>query len=505
MGVACSTEGCRPCVEASREDLKGGGAPTTCCDPESEEDVSREVDMELGMCRVGTGTQDLAPRDLRMNDAKGEQSPVTPFPGKDCGFFMTENVSPHGVAAELLDKAEHLVDVQGDILKAEAILSQLEACLGGRAEWDAILVSPLFQRFSEKLQLFREVGEACCAEGGDWIEGYRDGGKRIQLRFDPEDSCTVHYRVQVQIPASLTHVMAIAHEVQLMQEWNSTVTGEPKTIGRRTAHYVLLNYQMSILGGLYKFDLLNEIQRFTDPDGGFIAELIQSCDEEHPCFRKPKSGHKRPQTRIKNVWTACGPEHTMMTQAGVLKLPFAITNWLASTVAALAGRLIIGGFVKNSLRSSAPGSPWEGPLRADKLGIYARLNQCLASAQSERRCPRLGKTPEEAEIPPFDLHPFFGRQRLSRTRVEQPWPAEPCAGSPSALSATRSSPVAASPKSVSLTIPPASSTVQTDNTALIKGGAYNIGPGAASPGLAGGGKSPTGSRRGWCCCGRRRT
>ena len=45
--------------------------------------------------------------------------------------------------------------------------------------------------------------------------------------------------------------MAVTNEVQLMPMWNKLVAKEPKTIGRRTALYMVLNYQMAFMA-MYK-------------------------------------------------------------------------------------------------------------------------------------------------------------------------------------------------------------------------------------------------------------
>merc|ERR1712072_989907 len=134
--------------------------------------------------------------------------------------------------------------------------------------------------------------------------------------------------------------------------------------------------------------MLNEIRRFSVTDGGYLVEYIQSCGKEHPSYKAPKSGYKRPETLIKNVWTACGPDLTILVQVGKLVLPFPVTKWVASTVGGIAGRFIIGGLVKNSLKSAERGNPWEELMAKDELGLYSRLDECVASKASELRRPR---------------------------------------------------------------------------------------------------------------------
>merc|ERR1719213_775594 len=101
--------------------------------------------------------------------------------------------------------------------------------------------------------------------------------------------------------------MAVANEIQLMPKWNSLVVKDPEVVGRRTAHYMVLNYQISALGGMYKVDVLNEIRRFSDVEGGYLVEYVTSVPSDHPSYKDAEKGYKRMQTLIKNVITACGP------------------------------------------------------------------------------------------------------------------------------------------------------------------------------------------------------
>jgi len=314
---------------------------------------------------------------------------------------------------EMLQKIEQLVDVAYDILKAEVLLKQLEREAANALEdWDEITSSPLFSRFRRKKAYFSEVGKTVCAGLQNWFSAFEDstGTQTIHGIIDPKDPTCLQYRVRALVPASLTHAMAVANEIEFMPKWNSLIVGQPKVVGRRTAHYMVLNYQMSFVGGMYKVDVLSEIRRFTDVEGGFMAEYIESVPEGHPSYIAPPSGFKRPKTKIKNVWIACGPEHCVLLQFGALNLPFSATKWLASTVGGLAGRFVIGGLVKNSSQASKPGNMWEEALSSDKTGLYGRLTECQQAAASGARSPSKG-TDMKAE---FDLSPYFQRQGFQR-------------------------------------------------------------------------------------------
>jgi len=331
--------------------------------------------------------------------------------GKEAEIDMQETA--------LIDKVIDLVDIEYDIIHAESVLAELEALMRSNnrvAAWETLLKDDLFARFKRKLEHFLDAGRSCFDLKGDWFCAYEDNDKTRSIHgwIDPSDKKKLHYKIYAQIPTNLANVLAIANEVELMPEWNTLVVGKPEVIGRRTAHYMILNYQMSLLGGMQKLDILNEIRRFSDPSGGFVAEYIQTVPEGHPAHKAASSGYKRPKQLVKNMWVACGPNHTVLIQAGKLDLPISITQWWACKIAGVIGRLLIGGLVKNSMRPSDPSSPWAEPVREDRLGLYTRLQECVQSAESSGRAPKAG-TPDKVDN--FDLRPWFDR-RCSR-RISQ--------------------------------------------------------------------------------------
>lgn len=313
---------------------------------------------------------------------------------------------------KVMAQVEKLVDTTYDILAADILLAELKEALGEGPMWTQVLSSPVFERFSRKLDYFGVVGEAVCTKVDKWLSIYADstGTKTIHVRINPKDPTEVEYRVRAQIPSKLTHVVGVANEIELLPRWNSLVVGEPKTIGRRTAHYMVLNYQMSAVAGFYKIDIFNEIRRFADPDGGFLAEYIEAVPEDHPSYCPPPPGFKRPKAAVRNVWIAAGPEQSVFVQIGKAQSPFSISPWVAKTFGAAVGRFIIGGLVNNSLRASQPGNPWEQPLAEDKLGFYASIDKCVESAASKARAPK----GENTVVGDVDLEYFFSQRKADR-------------------------------------------------------------------------------------------
>jgi len=320
---------------------------------------------------------------------------------------IVEQLVPGGASASadvdaILREVERLVDVEYDIMVAKLIIERSHGLLS-QDQWAQITSSEVYHRYLRKLGYLYLVGQAVCDHGSDWFNVYRDaaGVQRIDGHIDKVDSTVFHYRVKVMIPVRLTNVMALANEIDLLPLWNKLLTGIPAAIGRRTGHYIMLQYQMAFAGGMYKFDILNEVRRFSDVEGGFLAEFIESADSAHPCYRKPSAGFKRPKTQLKNVWLACGEQHSLLLQVGKVKLPFTVSRWIASTIGGLAGRFVVDGLVKNSLRTLDPNNPWEKALREDVFGFYQRVEECVMSAASSSRAPKFGeKTPvvEDAAV-----------------------------------------------------------------------------------------------------------
>jgi len=333
--------------------------------------------------------------------------------GSSRASFRLHRLSTMSTASSLstVEHAENLIDTMDDVLLVDTLLNELHEAVDAQ-EWEMVLKSPSFGRFARKLGFFHRVGQLCCADDREWFTIHTDKttGNGIQGFLDPDNSRILHYRVSAQIPASLTHVMAVANEVELLPTWNSLVVGQPQVVGRRTGLHLVLNYKVSALHGIYKLDILNEIHRFVDTEGGFLVEYIESVDKEHSCFREPSPGFKRPHCKLQNIWVACGESHTMLLQVGEVHLPFPVNKFLVSNLGSLAGSFVLGGFVKNSLRSSEPGNPWEEFISRDNLGLYAKLRHCVGCEESSNRTPRGDKGF-------FDRHqsqrlkPFFERRR----------------------------------------------------------------------------------------------
>jgi hypothetical protein len=221
----------------------------------------------------------------------------------------------------------------------------------------------------------------------EWITVFQGDEGSIEACLDGESGRTVRYRARVNIPVSMTMAMAVGNEVQFMPIWNPLVQGEPLVLGERSAERFVLNYRLSAAKGLYKVEVLNEIERTCDEMGGYVRERVVSLDSTHPQYRKPASGYKATKTELQNTWFACGEECTVFVQLGKLDMPFKLTGWVLKTLGSIAGRVAIRGFVKQALLATEPKSKWEACVAEDRFGLYERLDRCVRSSTSQSRAP----------------------------------------------------------------------------------------------------------------------
>mmetsp|Transcript_141701 Transcript_141701/g.272116 ORF Transcript_141701/g.272116 Transcript_141701/m.272116 type:complete len:183 (+) Transcript_141701:3-551(+) len=170
---------------------------------------------------------------------------------------------------------------------------------------------------------------------------------------------------------------------------------------------MVTHYQMSALAGFYKVDLLNEVRRFSDADGGFVCEYISSPPMDHPSYREPKKGFKRIQSDIKALYFACGRDQSLSISSGSLKLPFSAHMLPLKKMGPLA-RGCLSGLVRNSLRASEEGSPWIKLIEQDKYGLYQRVRECMNSKSSMSRAT----DQSGPAITEFDLEELFSRRHF---------------------------------------------------------------------------------------------
>jgi hypothetical protein len=316
-----------------------------------------------------------------------------------------------------LRELARLVDVEYDIVLAGARMRKAEESLEEEA-CQRFQVSPIVKRLKQELGCLQSIGRAVCKEETGWFNIYKAERSSIDAFIDPNDHSAVKYVVRVVLPSNLVNAIAVLNEIQLLQTWNKLVTGTPKTVGERMALHYVIHYQMSLVGGLYKLDILNRVRRFVDVDGGFLAEYIASVPSDSELYRPPLPRHKRPQTTLKNIWLACGPDKTLMLQVGKVRLPFAAGPRLARTIGALAGNAIVGNMSKNSLLAASPNSPWQGPIKEDAFGLYSLLERCVASKGSCGRTPQTKEAmPSVSESELADLFATHsGRDQLDASR-----------------------------------------------------------------------------------------
>jgi len=292
---------------------------------------------------------------------------------------------------DALQRANELVEDEFDILAAYKLLLELRTdsspSLRESEEWAAVTTTPVFKRCLEGLSVFRNIGLAVCDQSTDWFTVWEDSAKHSLLagRIDANDPTLAHFRMRVFFPVSLVNAVSITAETDLTRLWNGALEKDPDVLGRRQGLQVYVSQQMTVLCGLLKFDALDEIQRYVDVDGGFMAELVDSIPEGHPHYRAAPRGYNRAISGLKSAWVACGSEASVLILTGSIQMPFSISKRFARTLGSYIGRNIVSSMVKNSLRTQKAGNPWADALAKDRFGLYSRLSQCMASEASMTR------------------------------------------------------------------------------------------------------------------------
>lgn len=208
-------------------------------------------------------------------------------------------------------------------------------------------------------------------------------------------------------PVSLASAVSIAMETELARLWNSALQEEPVVLERCGGLHLTVAQKLVILCGILKFDSLDEIHRFIDVDGGFMAECIETVTEGQPNYSGPDRGYTRALSGLKSTWVACGKDASVLILTGSAQMPFRVSKRFATTCGGFIGKHIVSGLVKNSMRTMEPGNPWATALQADKFGIYARLNACAASESSLARGRDVHLSCSSAGSSAVDLAPYF--------------------------------------------------------------------------------------------------
>lgn len=308
-----------------------------------------------------------------------------------------------------LTRLQALVE-RADFLAAEAELTSLMESLVDPASADEraiISASPLVMHIKDELRLYREVGQQCCHfNEPDSFVVYANEHLHQSIRgsFDRHNPRVFHYHLRMVFPLQLAHVFSVAFEEELSTEWNSMLLKAPELIENEQGLHTVTSSQLSAMLGLLKLDFLDRTQRFIDVEGGMLVEYIKTVEEGYDCHRPPTKGFKRAENDVKSIWAACGPEKTLLLQAGTVQLPIPVTKWLATSIGGLAGRHLISNMVKTAQRATQPGNPWDKAMAEDSFGIYSKLYQCAQSPASLAR-----SRDRECHLSNSDFQRFFNR------------------------------------------------------------------------------------------------
>mmetsp|Transcript_43210 Transcript_43210/g.109923 ORF Transcript_43210/g.109923 Transcript_43210/m.109923 type:complete len:614 (+) Transcript_43210:52-1893(+) len=325
----------------------------------------------------------------------------------------------------MYEVTRHL-DSTHDILRAEELFAELKRRLSVR-EWDSLQETELLGQFSAQLEPFFDIGRYCCLETRDWSTDFQDSDMHIECMRD--DSHTIFYRARVKLPVSLACAVAVTNELDLLPTWDPLVSSPPEVVGTRTAHRMTMRYQMNLLRGFRRFDVLSEVRRFIDRDAGFLAEAADGVPEGDPNWSAPSRGLARPPgLKTRRLWLAFGKEACVLVEVGAMGLqPRMGERLLRPFAAALLRRRALA--MRNAAVSAAVAdSTWEARRQSDADGLYAQLEEAARSKGSRQRSDNKSKGADESAVviaAPSNLAGLFARDGVLRYRPNEQEPLSP--------------------------------------------------------------------------------
>lgn len=286
---------------------------------------------------------------------------------------------------ELISDIKTHLDMTHDVLAAEELVGELKSRMS-REEWAEFQDEEVMKCFRSRLEQFYGIGTSCCLETDEWFVAFvdRQRGAKLECMFASSEP-KVWYRLHIALPASMPRAAAISCELHLLPSWNPGLSKTPVRVGEHSAFSAVIGYSSSWYGGLYKVDILSEVQRFVDSEAGFMAEATTPVAEGHSSYIPPAKGHARLDSSFKRLWIAVGSSETVVIQAGSVELPFAANRSLISLMAQTTGRRMFSRIRQAAARAMKPGSPWEPAIEADSQGLYEVLGRCASSEGSRQR------------------------------------------------------------------------------------------------------------------------
>lgn len=311
-----------------------------------------------------------------------------------CGGRHVEDCS----VEDILTDVRTYLEESCDVLAAEQLLEVLKQRLGH--EWQDIEESELVQSFNQRVQCLHDIGTALCTDVDRWFPVWQDaGGSIVECACDPKDSKLIQYRIKCHIPGRISSAVAVCNEWDLLPCWNSALTEEPQLFGRRTPYHLPgVRYQASLFHGLLKLDFLSEVWRFVDHEASFVAEASMPLQPNSEFFQDTLAGHRRPLSCQRRAWIALGEDACLLVQAGSIRLPVFVNQWLLTKFASQVADQMLRQLRRCVSEAQTPGSSWMQRLKDDKEGLYGTLDRLAAGEASHQRAAE-ASSPRDVDIP----------------------------------------------------------------------------------------------------------
>eukprot|EP00930_Biecheleria_cincta_P058726 TRINITY_DN44521_c0_g1_i1.p1 TRINITY_DN44521_c0_g1~~TRINITY_DN44521_c0_g1_i1.p1 ORF type:complete len:423 (-),score=85.17 TRINITY_DN44521_c0_g1_i1:504-1772(-) len=279
----------------------------------------------------------------------------------------------------LLDKAD-------DVLASA--LHELEHVRADETGAKKLRDSDTFQAVCHRLGQYQAACTMLGAEGFKPL--WEKEGCKLELKMDGSRKW-FDYRLTVEIPESLSQVMASNEETDLAHKAQPQLSEPVQQYGDLSPWLKTFMLKLSI--AFFQVEIVQECIRYRGSEQGFLLEAITSEFDQAAVNVPEKAGWRvvRPWTYVANLWMPRkdGKTGTVLTQVTRVDIGMSVPQWVLNTVFWTFGGTFVEDIRKSARTAGEPGSPWQERMKTDKDSFYAELaklekaRQCASSSLSD--------------------------------------------------------------------------------------------------------------------------
>lgn len=272
-----------------------------------------------------------------------------------------------------------LLDQADDVLAGA--LHELEQVRADETGASKLRESDTFQAVCHRLGQYQAACAMLAAEGFKPL--WEKQGCRLELKIDPSRKW-FDYRLTVEIPESLSQVMATTEELDLAHKAQPQLSEPVRQFGEPSPWLSRVMVKLSV--AFVQVEAVQECFRYRGSEQGFLLEAITTEFDQAAANIPEKGGWRvvRPWTRVANLFMPRndGKAGTVLTQVTRVDVGMSVPQWLLNTVFWTFGGNFVEDIKKAARTAGEPGSPWQQRMKTDKDGFYAEM----AKLEKARQC-----------------------------------------------------------------------------------------------------------------------